>query len=297
MVKFELSIEVSAEKADIVELISTRCQLSKNEIKSAINKGVLWLTRNKKTKRLRKVKQALTHGDILHFYYDENVLMQSVPPAELVQDLTDYSIWYKPFGMLCQGSKFGDHCTINRFVESKEGLNRPSFIIHRLDKAATGLIIIGHTKQAAKNLAQMFEQKALSKSYQIITHADEALPDSFTNSNAIDEKPSISHFQLLKCDSTTDLSLYQVDIETGRKHQIRKHAAEKGIPVVGDRLHGLENDVLITQLNLQLCAVRLQFNCPITGKSRDIKLPQRLRPNFDHVVAIKKRLIVNQNRY
>ena len=64
--------------------------------------------------------------------------------------------------------------------------------------------------------------------------------------------------------------MYQVDIETGRKHQIRKHAADNGIPVVGDRLHGLKEDNLADHLDLQLCAVQLSFKCPITEQYREI---------------------------
>ena len=55
-----------------------------------------------------------------------------------------------------------------------------------------------------------------------------------------------------------DHSLLEMNIETGRKHQIRKHLAEAGYPVAGDRLHGdaKEND----ELNLQLTACYLTFN-------------------------------------
>jgi len=290
MLKFELNLDVTTLEASVVELISNHCQLSKGEIKDAINKGVLWLTRNKKTKRLRKVKHTLRLGDVLHFYYDENVLKQTVAPAQLIEDFDDYSVWYKPYGMLCQGSKYGDHCTINRFIESDKGLNRSSFIIHRLDKAATGLIIIGHSKLAARKLAQMFEHKALNKTYEIITHKNDSLPVTFTCHNEIDNKAATSHFNLLKQDSFSGLCLYQVGIETGRKHQIRKHSAENGIPVVGDRLHGLKEDSLAEHLDLQLCAVQLSFKCPISEQYREIKLPLHLRPSLDHVVAISNQL-------
>ncbi|MBT3604946.1 MAG: RNA pseudouridine synthase, partial [Candidatus Latescibacteria bacterium] len=70
-------------------------------------------------------------------------------------------------------------------------------------------------------------------------------------------------------EATQNRSLLNVTIQTGRKHQIRKHLASAGHPVVGDRLYGLENE----PENLQLTAYSLTFDCPISHQSQTYQLP------------------------
>lgn len=262
-------------------------KLSKAELKQAISKGALWLTpaKNKKqTQRLRRVKKQLLPGDELHFYYNSEVLATPVPQAQLIADLVDYSVWYKPYGMLSQGSKWSDHCTIARFAQQNLANERPAFIVHRLDRAATGLIIIAHSKKAARALSAMFEHHQLEKHYQIIVHGDHstrAQPEVIATD--VDGKSARSTFTCLAYDSDTDRSLIKVKIDSGRKHQIRIHAESIGMPVVGDRLHGIADDNEIR--NLQLCAVSLRFTCPLSvlrnePLEQDFELPETLKPQL-----------------
>jgi len=242
--------------------------LSKAELKQAISKGALWLTpaKNKKqTQRLRRVKKQLLVGDELHFYFNKEVLSAPVPQALLIADLIDYSVWYKPYGMLSQGSKWSDHCTIARFAQQNLPNERPAFIVHRLDRAATGLILVAHSKTAARALSHMFEHHLLEKHYHIIVHGDHnTRPQPEVIEGAIDGKSARSTFTCLAYDDVTDRSLIKVKIDSGRKHQIRLHAASIGMPVVGDRLHGVAD--ANEQCNLQLCAVSLRFVCPLTAE-------------------------------
>ena len=268
--------------------------LSKAQLKQAISKGALWLTpaKNKKqTQRLRRLKKRLLVGDELHFYYNSEVLSAPVPQALLIADLTDYSIWYKPYGMLSQGSKWSDHCTIARFAQQNLPGERPAFIVHRLDRAATGLIIIAHSKKSARALSRMFEHHLLEKYYRIIVHGNHntrSQPEIIECD--VDDKSARSTFTCLAYDDVTDRSLIKVKIDSGRKHQIRIHAASIGMPVVGDRLHGIADDN--EQCNLQFCAVSLRFVCPLTTETtpasdgdiaqqeRFFELPETLKPQF-----------------
>jgi len=265
-------------------LANTEHALSKAQLKQTISKGALWLTRGKHTQRLRRVKKALQQGDELHFYYNEAVLASEVPAAVLISDEVHYSVWYKPFGMLSQGSKWSDHCTIARFAQQYFPAERAVFIVHRLDKAATGLILIAHSKKAAQALSAMFENRttngnALKKYYQIIVHGNHSLneqPQVITTE--VDGKNARSTFRCLTYDKAKEQSLIEVKIDSGRKHQIRVHAASIGLPVVGDRLHGIADNN--EALNLQLCAVSLGFICPMTQQKHYFQLPEALRPQL-----------------
>jgi len=265
-------------------LTKTDNALSKAQLKQAISKGALWLTRGKHTQRLRRLKRAMQQGDELHFYYNEAVLASEVAAAILISDEVDYSVWYKPFGMLSQGSKWSDHCTISRFVQQHFPSERAVFIVHRLDKAAIGLILIAHSKKAAQALSSMFENRttndnSLEKNYQIIVHGNHSINEQPQVITAeVDGKSARSTFRCLTYDQNKNQSLIEVKIDSGRKHQIRVHAASVGLPVVGDRLHGIANNN--EPLNLQLCAVSLRFICPITQKTQFFKLSEVLRPEL-----------------
>lgn len=277
MKKLEISIPIEQSNSLPVPLIQDACELTTNQIKQAVDKGALWLTRGKYTQRLRRVKKLLQIGDIIHFNYDEQVLSQQVPDAKLLLDKKDYSIWYKPYGMWSQGSKWGDHCTIARVAEKT--LQRNSFIIHRLDRAASGIIVVGHTKKATQAFGKLFEQHSLKKVYHIIVHG-KYLGIKQDVKLDIDDKSAHSVFSHLAYDPVTDQTLVEVEIKTGRKHQIRKHAALLGFPVFGDRLHGDTNKRYLESENLALCAVELSFTCPISGEFIDVLLPASLSPTL-----------------
>jgi len=302
MQKFELHIDIESSKSTVVTEISKHCQLnqrslSNSQIKQAINKGALWLSRGKSTLRLRKIKKQLSSLDKLHFYFDENVLAQTPDEAILIQDLHDYSIWYKPYGMLSQGSKWSDHCTIARWAETQLTPQRPAFIVHRLDRAASGLIIIAHSKKAAQGFSRLFEQHQLDKYYQVIVHgklnSEDEQSDSFIIESDIDDKPAKSIVSYIGYHKKSDISLLQVKIETGRKHQIRKHVASIYYPVVGDRLHGDQAFNYPDNLNLQLCAVSLAFDCPLSNERKSFDLPNELMPNLSFTA--EKLALINKN--
>ncbi|AQS37128.1 23S RNA-specific pseudouridylate synthase [Shewanella psychrophila] len=277
--QLELHITITSLDSDAASLLASETTLSKQQIKQAMNKGAVWLTRGKQTQRLRRAKRALKLGDELHLYYNQEVLNHKVDAPELIFDGGQYSIWYKPYAMLCQGSKWGDHTTINRYAETHLTPERPAFIIHRLDRAATGLVLIGHSKKTTAALAKLFELRQLDKYYQVIVEGqfNSGVSESVTIETDVDGKAARSHASLLAFDEEKNHSLVQVIIESGRKHQIRIHMASVGHPVVGDRLHGVAKE---GEVNLQLTSCYLKFACPITGETKEFELPQRLRPKL-----------------
>ena len=283
-VKFNQTINDGSQSAFALlsnSLANTAHNLSNVQLKQAINKGALWLTRGKSTQRLRRIKKVLQHNDELHFYYNEKVLSNNVLDAMLVSDEVEYSVWYKPYGMLSQGSKWSDHCTIARFAQQHLTPERPVFIVHRLDRAATGLILIAHSKKAARALTAMFENRTLSdntlsKHYHIIVHGDHnknEQPQVITSD--IEGKQAQSTFTCLAYNQEKDQSLVEVKIDSGRKHQIRIHAASIGLPIVGDRLHGIAE--INETKDLQLCAVKLSFTCPLSGDNKKFELVSQFK--------------------
>ena len=271
----EFHIDIINDAENPVEILAQESGLSKQKIKQAMQKGAVWLTDKKGTHRLRRQSKKISSGTTLHFYFDSSVLNEIVDDAILVADETEYSVWYKPRGMLSQGSKWGDHCAINRWVEKHLEPQRPAFIVHRLDRFASGLILIAHKKKVATLLADLFQHKKIKKQYKVIVHGRFA-NDDITCRTDIDNKPAVSHITFLQYDDVSDTSLVQVEIETGRKHQIRIHLSEAGFPVVGDRLFGNADE----STDLQLTAFKLSFPSPIDGVEKIYILEPALQPSL-----------------
>ena len=277
--RFECHLEIDKSQAGrtAIDVLGEHTSLSRQSIKQAMHKGAVWLTRKRGTQRIRRADKALQSKDRLHLYHDPKVL--SIKPAEprMIADEGEFSIWYKPFGMLSQGSKWGDHCTISRWVETHLRPQRPAFIVHRLDRAATGLMIIAHAKSTAARFAVMFEQRQLEKTYTTLVRGN--VTESQTISTPIGTKRAVSHVRPLAYDAQRDMSLLEVRIETGRKHQIRQHLAGAGHPVVGDRLFGESSPKEATDLCLTASA--LAFVSPIDGRQKSYGLPADLQLSLD----------------
>lgn len=288
--KQEIHIKIDSQQQDGLKILADAANLSLQTLKKCMKKGAVWLTRGKQTQRLRRSKKHYSINDELHLYYNEDVLNEAVPTANLLFDEGDYSLWYKPYGMRCQGSKWSDHTTIQRFVETQTTPSRPAYIVHRLDRAATGLIIIAHSKTTAAALAKLFELRTLKKYYHVIVEGDiQNSPrvslslDELTHKKQltirtpVDNKSAISHLEPIEYCSTKNQSLVKVTIETGRKHQIRIHMASIGHPVIGDRLHG---NAGCDSINLQLTSCFFEFTCPLTHQLKQFLLPENFRPSL-----------------
>jgi len=273
--KFEKHIEINLPNQTAVDVLNKETELSKQVIKQAMTKGAVWLSHNNSTQRIRRASKILNPGDCLHAYYDEDVLSSHPDNAVLIADEDQYSIWCKPYGMLSQGSKWGDHCTINRWVEKNLQPQRPGFIVNRLDRAASGLMIIAHKKKIAAYFSQLFQQREIDKRYRAIVHGE--FPESKDIEFEVDNKSAISHVKKLKYNKIVNQSLVEVSIETGRKHQIRKHLSESGFPVVGDRLYG---DADREEKDLCLTSCYLAFNSPVDKEKKIYSLPDNLLPRF-----------------
>ena len=98
--------------------LQSSCDLSLNELKRDMTCGAVWLKRSRvKTRRIRKASLMLTPGDRVFLYYDRALLRQSIEQPVNLVNRVNYSLWYKPPGMLTQGTKFGDHLSLLRIAE------------------------------------------------------------------------------------------------------------------------------------------------------------------------------------
>ncbi len=252
--------------------------ISKQKLKQALTFGAVWLTQKGRTERVRRAKRTLNVGDEIHLYYNPDILFPPIIPAKLVSYEGEYSIWNKPCGMFSQGTKWADHSSIARWVElfglTKNQLpQQPSFLVHRLDRATSGLIVIAHSKKTAAQFSQLFELRKIDKRYKAVVNgkfpANLVLKELTEN---IDGKAALSTVLSSEYYHEADQSSLIIQIKTGRKHQIRKHLSGIGFPVVGDRLYGRLDDLNIVKNeivpDLMLQSNYLKFKCPISAKEK-----------------------------
>jgi tRNA pseudouridine32 synthase/23S rRNA pseudouridine746 synthase len=276
ILELSLTIKPAQTGQKASRLLAEASGLSQAQIKDAMHKGAVWLRRGKGQKRLRRAGKGLQPGDVLLLNHNPAVLNQAVPVPELVDDAGDYSIWFKPFGLACQGSRWGDFASIQRWVEVHlPGISarpqRPVHLVHRLDRATTGLLVLCHSKQAARAFSQLFAAGAVDKRYQAIVHGH--FTGEIRVEEPVDGKAACSVFTLREHHG--EHSLLDVQLLTGRKHQIRKHLSGLGMPIVGDRLYGTGDQ---DGVDLQLQAVSLAFLCPFSSEQRfyQVRDDQRL---------------------
>ena len=268
--KIESHVTVPSAGGNAVDLLQDASGLPKQRIKFAMTQGAVWLTRGGHTQRLRRMKRELREGDALHLYYDDDILAEIPPEPTLVADVGEYSVWNKPCGLRSQGSKWGDHCTVVRWAERHLNPERSAFTVHRLDRAASGLILVAHTKTMAAALAAIFRSRKVEKRYLALVNGDfTAQSDPLRVDQPIDGKQAISEFSCIEFHQRNQQSLLEARIETGRKHQIRRHLADLGFPVVGDRLYGSAD---AEDVDLQLTAWLLAFRCPVKKEKVEYRL-------------------------
>lgn len=262
----ELRAGTTGERA--IDLLATAVpELSRQQLKQAMQKGAVWIKQGKRKKRLRRVTQPMQAGVTLVIYYDDELLSRQTEASVLLADETDYSVWIKPAGVLAQGTRYGDHCSLLFFAEQYFQPRRACYLVHRLDSGASGLMLLAHNSRSAAALSEMFQKREMTKRYHVSV---EGLLDPATNiiREPLDDKDAITCIEN-NVVSDNDRSELIVRIETGRKHQIRRHLASLGHPVIGDRDYGSA----FTREALQLVATELSFICPLTKQQKNYFLP------------------------
>ena len=251
----------------LIEFLEKYSKLSKSVLKKVLNNGSVWLRLEGKSKLKcnRRATQALTKESLIEFYYDPKLMNLDLPPAKILFDQREWGLWYKPTGMLSQGNEFGDHGSILRLVEKTKN---KAWLIHRLDREASGVMLFAYTIKAARLFSELWQKHKVRKFYKI-----EVLGVIENKSGEInlplDGKEARSTYEVLE--TTAHTSKVLVEIHTGRLHQIRRHFEMIGHPVLGDPKYGVGNK---NEEGMKLVAVKLQFIDPFTQKEINYCLPE-----------------------
>ena len=209
-------------------------------------------------------------------------------PLEILYEDDDIIVVNKPKGMVVHPANGNpDGTLVNAIMaickESLSGIGgeiRPG-IVHRLDKNTSGAIIIAKNDKAHINLSEQLKNHEIKKTYIALVrgvvkenNASIKMPIGRSKKDRkkmdVDRngKEAVTHFKVLK--RFKDCTLLEINIETGRTHQIRVHLSYIGYPIIGDDVYSNGKN----RWNIEgqcLHAKELEFKHPITGKQMHIE--------------------------
>lgn len=196
----------------------------------------------------------------------------------------------KKVGQLVQGDKTGDKSLLDLLkdfikVRDQKPGNVYLGLVHRIDRPTSGLVIYAKTSKALSRLTQMVKNREIKKTYWAIV-PKEILPKSQTlthylkknekNNKAIiytheveDSKKAILSYNIIK--TLENYHLLEVDLQTGRHHQIRAQLSKIGIPIKGDLKYGAPRSNPDGGINLH--ARELEFIHPVSKELIKISAP------------------------
>ena len=148
--------------------------------------------------------------------------------------------------------------------------------VHRLDRVVSGLMVVARNATAASELSRQIREDRFEKEYQAVLHGclaqgEDRLTDLLLRDKARkmtmvvqepgkDVQPAALRYRVLGCN--LQLTRVQIQLETGRTHQIRVQFASRGMPLVGERKYSELND----PCEIALWSYHLAFTHPTTGK-------------------------------
>ena len=192
----------------------------------------------------------------------------------------------KPVNILSQGDDTNDKDMVNLLKNYvKEKYNKPGNVfiglVHRLDRPVGGVMVFAKTSKAASRLSEQVRNKSFKKTYRAVIHGtmnkkEDTLKDylyknkktnmvSVVNKNHKEAKNAELDYETLQ--SKNKFSLVQIDLKTGRPHQIRVQFASRKHPLFGDQRYG--QDVNKVGQQIALGSYKIEITHPTTKEKME----------------------------
>ena len=310
------TIQVRADEVGqrLDRLLSNRLQIPRNQIQQWIRSGRVLLRG-----RAAKSSHLVLDGEVFACDPPPRDLLRGIEPEagelEILHEDPDLVVLDKPAGLVVHpgaGRERGTlvHRLLSRFPEIGQvgGPGRPG-IVHRLDKDTSGLLVIARTPRAYELLTTAFAERRVDKRY--LTLVYKAPSEASGRIEApIGRHPTRRKEMAIRSTGRPALTLYrclgtaggiaalELNLATGRTHQIRVHLKSEGYPLVGDPLYGearwkgLAKPVqgpLRRFSRPALHAWRLEFEHPIHGDTCGVEspLPEDMRLLWEEVTGLR----------
>ncbi|MHC5217397.1 RluA family pseudouridine synthase [Enterococcus sp. LJL128] len=282
----QIDVIIKDETGRIDKVLSERLDFTRSQIQQ-------WL----------KDQQVKVNGEVVRSNYKvkkEDMVTIVVPepeelqieaediPLTIVYEDQDVAVINKPQGMVVHPAAGHPKGTLVnalmyhiKDLSSINGIIRPG-IVHRIDKDTSGLLMVAKNDKAHEALAEQLKEKTSVRKYLALVHGEISHDKGEINApigrskadrkmQAVIEggKPAVTHFQVLE--RFNDFTLIELQLETGRTHQIRVHMKYIGYPVAGDPLYGPKKT--LAGQGQFLHAKLLGFTHPTTGEYMEFEAP------------------------
>lgn len=302
----QLRVDQAATRLDQL-LAQSVPHLSRSQLQKLIRQGNVFVSAGGDTARpVTRPAATVQPGDLITVRLpapEPAVLLAEPAPLNVLYEDQELIVLNKPAGLVvhpAHGHAGGTlvNALLARYpdladlaeTEAAAG-DRPG-IVHRLDRDTSGLMMVARTPAALRHLRRQFKNRTISKTYLALVFGQPPAPRGIIDiplgrdprfrqrmAPRPDGKPARTHYTLLE--ELGRYSLLEIDLETGRTHQIRVHLAWLKCPVAGDTVYGRKKNVLGLKRQF-LHAWRLKFQHPGTGESLALEAP--LPPDLQAVL-------------
>ena len=227
----------------------------------------------------RQFDQPVSAGDQLWVNFDRSFQVFSHPRVKLVYEDNDIIVVDKGYGVLSTAAgKPSDDTVYNIVKKYARGFSDKAnvYVVHRLDRDTSGLMLLTRTKQARDKLISNWNNMVIERKYIAVVEGKVQQqegtvksflaenPDTFEMYSTEDKKLgrlAVTRYRVVK--QGKRFAMVELEIKTGRKNQIRVHMHDLGNPVSGDRKYGGHQSPIN---RIALHATMLSFLHPISGK-------------------------------
>lgn len=247
---------------ELVAFLVEKTELSKTVMKKIIGQGGVWIQKpTEKKRRVKRVTTLLEEKDRIDFFYrpDLVILEEGCRP---IFERHHFGFWIKQSGVPSEPTPFADKGSLLFEVQKKYP---KAHLMGRLDLEVKGLVLVSYGPRAHRTLTQMPETDCRKFYLALVQGEVELIQGEWTND--LDGKKAQTLYKVLAKDEGQ--TLVEVEIPSGRFHQIRRHFADNGHALIGDPRYGEDNKN--GQRGLQLCCHRIEMKDPFDQRSKVVR--------------------------
>ncbi|HTU51644.1 MAG TPA: RluA family pseudouridine synthase [Acidobacteriaceae bacterium] len=306
----EFAVDDSSVGQRLDQFLTARLpSISRARVQQWIDQNCVLVRSDDRSPRAMKASGKLRAGEIVTVVGDPTLPpLRAEPediPLNIVYEDPHFAVINKPAGMMVHaGSGATDSARnrgtlVNALLHHMATLSatgdplRPG-IVHRLDKQTSGLIVVAKDDATHRRLSKMFADREVHKTYIALVHGAVKLEHGTLDApisrdqqrrtrmttHRVGGRTAVSHYRVLERFQSRygHFTLVEVEIETGRTHQIRVHLSSIGHPVVGDTLYGAPQKILPF------------LEAPATRRQKEAALEQAISVNRNFLHAMRLRL-------